>query len=249
MPRSISYSVVGSTQEVAIRLAKEGAPHGTSVTAETQLLGHGRQGRPWVSPKGGLYSSVVVRPEPPAFPLLSLAVGLELRQLLTSFVPRAHVTIKWPNDLLLSPLEGGRTPRKAGGVLTDIITVPGIRTFAVVGVGLNITCNLTDFPPDLQEHVACLREYAEAPLSARELQDPVLEAVTRACTRVSSVEGRQSLPTALQPHLFGLGRPVSIDGSRGTFQGVGPEGEALVQLEGGGPPRAMHAGELSIEVP
>ncbi|MDE1879978.1 MAG: biotin--[acetyl-CoA-carboxylase] ligase [Euryarchaeota archaeon] len=249
MPRSITYSVVDSTQEVALRLAREGAPHGTSVSAETQLLGRGREGRAWASPKGGLYASVVLRPEASAFPLLSLSAGLELRELLAERAPKAKVMIKWPNDLLLVPRDAPGSARKVGGVLTDIITRPGITTVAVVGVGLNVDVAVSDLPPDLQRQVASLREFTPGPVSVRDLQEPVLHAVVRACQRVSTSEGRASLPQAVAKHLFGVGSPVALEGARGTFRGVGPGGEALVEPEGGGPPRALHAGELKIEVP
>ena len=249
MPRTISYSVVSSTQEVAVRLAKEGAPHGTAVTAESQLLGHGREGRTWVSPKGGLYTSVVLRPEPTAFPLLSLAVGLELERTLSPLAPKARLVVKWPNDLLLAPAEGTSVTRKTGGVLTDIITRPGISAFAVVGVGLNVDCNRNDFPPELQAQVASLQEFSDRRLVPAELGESVVDAVVRACGLVSTPEGREGLPSALQPHLFGVGSEVTFEGSRGTFQGIGQEGEALVQLEDGGPPRSVRAGELLIEVP
>lgn len=248
MPRSITYSVVGSTQEVAVRLAKEGAPHGTAVTAESQLLGHGREGRPWVSPKGGLYTSVVLRPEAAAFPLLSLAAGYELRNVLAPKVPRAKVSVKWPNDLLLAPMEGGSPPRKFGGVLTDVISRPGVAAFAVVGVGINIDCAPGDFPPEMQGQFASLREYADGALTAKDLQEPVREAVLRACASVSTPEGRRGLPEALAPFLFGVGHPVTIEGSRGTFRGIGAEGQALVEVEGG-TTRSLNVGELSLEVP
>ena len=47
---------VESTNEKAIQLADQGAPHGTLVVARTQLAGRGRFDRKWKSPEGGLCS-------------------------------------------------------------------------------------------------------------------------------------------------------------------------------------------------
>src|SRR5258707_12395332 len=57
---------VGSTNEEAKRLAREGAPEGKLVWASSQNAGRGRRGRPWVSPRGNLYLSLLLRPARPA---------------------------------------------------------------------------------------------------------------------------------------------------------------------------------------
>ncbi|TFG55540.1 MAG: hypothetical protein E4H30_07060 [Methanomassiliicoccus sp.] len=57
---------VSSTNEVAKSLALEGEPEGTVVTAVRQSGGKGRMGRQWESPEGGVYLSVILRPELPA---------------------------------------------------------------------------------------------------------------------------------------------------------------------------------------
>ncbi len=46
--------------------------------ADEQSGGRGREGRSWVSPSGGLYLSVLLRPRPPVVSLLPLAAGLAI---------------------------------------------------------------------------------------------------------------------------------------------------------------------------
>lgn len=61
------FGSVGSTNDLAARLAEAGATEGTTVVTDAQTSGRGRLGRAWFSPDGaGLYASVVIRPD--AFP-------------------------------------------------------------------------------------------------------------------------------------------------------------------------------------
>src|SRR5205814_5835341 len=61
------FDTVGSTNDEARRLARDGAPEGTLVWSLAQSAGKGRRGRVWMSPPGNLYLSLVQRPAgPPA---------------------------------------------------------------------------------------------------------------------------------------------------------------------------------------
>ena len=60
-----AHDEVGSTQQRARELAREGAPHGTLVISGVQTGGRGRLGRRWGSPEGGFWMSLVLRPGSP----------------------------------------------------------------------------------------------------------------------------------------------------------------------------------------
>src|SRR5438477_326962 len=74
------YETIGSTNDEARRLAREGAPEGTLVWADAQEAGRGRRGRPWLSPLGNLYLSLVLRPDAPSSraPQLGFVTALAL---------------------------------------------------------------------------------------------------------------------------------------------------------------------------
>src|SRR5882724_1640331 len=63
--RLVFYDSIGSTNDEAKRLARDGAAAGTLVWALAQTAGRGRRGRGWVSPPGNLYTSLVMRPDCP----------------------------------------------------------------------------------------------------------------------------------------------------------------------------------------
>ncbi len=129
------HPTLPSTQDEAHRLAASGAPHGTAVAARVQTAGRGTRGKPWVSGAGGLWLSVVCRPEPAApigLEVLSVRVGLAIAEYLDRLLPRpGSVALKWPNDLMLGA-------GKVGGILTEAKWQGERLSWIVVGVGLNL---------------------------------------------------------------------------------------------------------------
>lgn len=128
----VSVDETTSTQDLAERLAREGAKQGTVVMARTQSEGRGRTGKSWLSPVGGLYVSLILRP--PA------SSRLELLPLSTAFAvldglkasTGVSPSVRWPNDVLL----GGR---KVGGVICEASFSNRRLAYVIVGVGIN--CN------------------------------------------------------------------------------------------------------------
>jgi BirA family biotin operon repressor/biotin-[acetyl-CoA-carboxylase] ligase len=143
--RLIAYDSIGSTNDEAKRLAREGAAEGTLLWAHEQTAGRGRRGRVWVSPRGNLYLSLVLRPDcsVASAAQLGFVAALAVGDALRAMLPRTErVTYKWPNDVLINN-------RKVAGLLLEAETVaPGKLSFIVVGVGVNLTTSPhgTEFP-------------------------------------------------------------------------------------------------------
>jgi BirA family transcriptional regulator, biotin operon repressor / biotin---[acetyl-CoA-carboxylase] ligase len=132
------HDAVASTQERARELARAQTPHGTLVVAGVQKGGRGRLGRHWGSPQGGLWMSLVLRPE--------LEAGLASRITQTAAVGVAgalweigvEARIRWPNDLLV----GGR---KICGILAESGVGPGGRLdYVILGIGMNANLDPSD---------------------------------------------------------------------------------------------------------
>jgi BirA family biotin operon repressor/biotin-[acetyl-CoA-carboxylase] ligase len=123
---------VDSTNNIAKSLAVDGEPEGTVVSALKQAGGKGRTGRHWESPEGGLYLSIILRPDLPAqdLTLLTVLSCLPVAQAIEDVckvVPR----IKWPNDVRVDG-------KKVAGILTEVCYRGGEPRFMVLGIGINL---------------------------------------------------------------------------------------------------------------
>src|SRR2546422_5542577 len=161
------YCEVSSTQEVAERLASGGAREGTVVLAERQNSGRGRMERRWLSPKGGLYLSIVLRPgRVGGVHLLTLAGALAAAEG-TRRAAGVSPKIRWPNDLVV----GGR---KLGGGIATASTRGESLEFVVLGIGVNGNFR-TDELGDLSSASATLMELVHAPVDLPSLRSRILE--------------------------------------------------------------------------
>lgn len=155
----ITLGEVGSTNTFLRELALQGAPHGTVVLADRQSAGRGRRGRSFLSPAGGIYLSILLRPQ------LSADRGVRLTIAACVGVCRAlravcglEGDIKWVNDIFL----GGK---KVCGILTEGAAglESGLLEHAVVGVGLNYLAPEEGFPPGLADIAGSLYGPGERP--------------------------------------------------------------------------------------
>src|SRR3989441_9948854 len=161
------YGEVSSTQEVAEKLASGGAREGTVVVAEMQSSGRGRMERRWISPKGGLYLSIVLRPGRVEGVHLLTLVGALAAAEGTRKAAGVSPKIRWPNDLVV----GGR---KLGGVIATASTRGEALEFVVVGIGVNGNFG-TDELGDLSSASATLMEMAHGRVDLNSLRSGILE--------------------------------------------------------------------------
>ncbi len=128
--------VTDSTQAVARFLADQGAPHGTLVWADAQTAGRGRMGRKWSSKPGGLYFSLVLRPDFPPSKLadLSLATADAAARAVRDLTG-CQSAIKAPNDVYA--VKAGKA-RKICGILAEASGDSHKTDWVALGVGINV---------------------------------------------------------------------------------------------------------------
>ena len=118
---------VSSTSDLAAEAARSGAAEGVAYRGSVQTKGRGRHGREWVSGRGNLYISVILRPvrARAEWSVLSLVASLAVYDALSIFRNQERLGLKWPNDVLLDG-------RKCGGLLLEVVG-----DAVIVGCGVN----------------------------------------------------------------------------------------------------------------
>jgi BirA family transcriptional regulator, biotin operon repressor / biotin---[acetyl-CoA-carboxylase] ligase len=225
-----------STMDEARARAGEGAPHLTTVWAETQTAGRGRQGRSWQSQAGnGLYLTTIVRIklEPALYGLIPLLTGAILCSSVRDLTG-VQASLKWPNDLLAA--DG----RKLAGILVER---DAKSASFLIGIGLNVRVQLFDLPNKNLSAVS-LEEFC--PTVDR--VGLLLEVLERLANELLEVNPERTLELwKAQQNM--LGQAVSIthmDGS--SFSGIalalGPTGTLRVQTKT--EIREVSSGEVSL---
>jgi BirA family biotin operon repressor/biotin-[acetyl-CoA-carboxylase] ligase len=163
------FPEIGSTMDAARELAKKGAGEGTIVIAEAQTRGRGRLSREWLSPGGGIYFTLVLRPKiSPAYAprinlMASIAVAATIKKL---FELKAE--LKWPNDVLI---EG----RKVCGILAEMDAEMDIVNFVNIGIGINANNSI----PQFEKMVTSLKGTLGREISRKELLSALLMEIER----------------------------------------------------------------------
>ncbi|MED1666272.1 biotin--[acetyl-CoA-carboxylase] ligase [Brevibacillus laterosporus] len=154
----VAYETVPTTQALAHELASKGAPEGTLVVADQQTGGKGRLGRVWHSPKGtGIWMSLVLRPVIPIgrTPQMTLLTAVAMAKAIQEF--QIPVKIKWPNDIFVNG-------KKVCGILTELHAEADRVNYLIIGIGINVNNQESDFDPVLQEVATSLRLALGEPL-------------------------------------------------------------------------------------
>ncbi|WP_369424741.1 biotin--[acetyl-CoA-carboxylase] ligase [Methanothrix sp.] len=165
--RLIMLESVGSTNDFAREIASE-SESWTVVIAEVQTAGRGRLGREWISPQGGIWMSIILKPmaaPSEAFRYTmaaSVAVCRSLRDLYD-----LNARIKWPNDVLVNG-------RKICGILTEISAELDIINHIIIGIGINANMSASSLPEEWNATTISAelqREIARGELITRVLEE------------------------------------------------------------------------------
>ncbi len=202
-----------STMDVARRLAENNPQEMIVVLAEEQTAGRGRLGRSWESPRGGLWTSIVL-PSPSYPDLLSIISVLSVVNALRKM--GLNVEIKWPNDIMF---EG----KKIGGILVEIPS----RSYALIGIGVNVNND----PP--LPTAASVKNVLGKEVDLDELLKVIIEELNRALK-----SNREEMLARYKALLSTIGKKVRIkfiDGKvvEGTAVDVANNGALILETPSG----------------
>ena len=139
-----------STNIIAHEIASS-VNDGTVVIAEAQTAGRGRLGRKWISPEGGIWLSIILKPkiQPIHAPRITLLAGVCVARTIRSFGLPAK--IKWPNDILING-------KKVCGTLTEIRAEADIIDYLIVGIGIDANVDTESFPDEIRDSSTSLKK-------------------------------------------------------------------------------------------
>ncbi|RCV66158.1 BirA family transcriptional regulator [Methanophagales archaeon] len=222
------FNDVNSTNEKADILAANVA-EGTVIIAKKQRNGIGRFGRAWISPVGGVYISVILKPKitPREASKISLITGIAIATVIRNLGLEAK--IKWPNDVLIHG-------KKVCGILTRISTKDSKIDYAIVGIGLNVNVDISTFPKELQKSATSLNVELKKNLSVEKVIEDILYAI-EANYEILKEENFTYLLNEWTRLSDTLGKKVMIkmktETIKGAAVGINREGALILMCESG----------------
>jgi BirA family biotin operon repressor/biotin-[acetyl-CoA-carboxylase] ligase len=241
------FDCLPSTNREAVQLALAEVEHGTVVAADSQTAGRGRLSRTWFSPPGAnLYCSIILRMMRPPdrltewlswLPLISALAAAEAIEQVSS----TNVSVKWPNDLLISE-------RKVGGILCESGTGTRSGPFQIIGIGINVNVDPEDWPADLSGSATSIWQERRIVVDRNRLLAQLLLELEQ-CLDELAIHGTDRIALAYYQRCSTIGRTVQAtlangDVVVGLAEGIGQDGSLRVRLQatqlGSGTPELVH---------
>ena len=242
------YLKTESTQKVAIALGESENKdvHGSVIVAEQQSAGRGRAARKWISPTGGVWMSVVFKPEisPENCTLLPFVGALATLSAIREYPP-LEPWLKWPNDVLI-----GR--KKIAGILGDMALEENKVRWAVLGIGINANVNAAALGAMREKtrpnSITSLREELHQEIDRSRLIANVLNALESYYNLLARDDGAAKIMRLWKGNSRMLGRIVTVTRDGSAFKGkavdVLDDGRLVVQR--GRARRIFSSGEIKV---
>lgn len=152
------FDEIDSTNTYLKNLANDDSENRCVVVSSKQLKGRGRRGRVFESPNGGIYFSLLVNSDDNndnnllITSIASVAISRAIKK-----VCNIDTKIKWVNDIYIQD-------KKVCGILTEGIIdmeVGRIKSM-IVGIGINFSTPMDEFPKELQSIVTSIYKDEES---------------------------------------------------------------------------------------
>ena len=204
----IYYPRLTSTMEVAKQEVQQGAAEGTIVIADEQTTGKGRMNRVWLSPRGSIALSIILYPSLASLPYLIMLASLAVVHSIEA-AAGLRSQVKWPNDILING-------RKVCGILIESSVRGSIVDYAIIGIGVNVNLELSDFPEILPAATSLSdelgREVSRLSLIRRLLVEIEKLYLTLPAGGSIYQEWRDNLET--------IGKKIQVKSDKITYQGI-----------------------------
>lgn len=212
-------------------------PNGSVFIAKKQTNGRGRRGREWSSKSGGVWMSVLLRPQITDDKLsqLTLIAGLSVNEAMKRFgiAPK----IKWPNDVVVSG-------KKISGILTELLCDKEQNPVVIVGIGINV--NISDFPDEIKDVATSVFVETKKEYDLNDIIKSVLEEFEEKYN--GFLKDKEKFIVDYKQNLLNLDKEVRVITPGGEYTGVASgitsKGELIVRTKD--EERVINSGEVSV---
>jgi BirA family transcriptional regulator, biotin operon repressor / biotin---[acetyl-CoA-carboxylase] ligase len=235
------FAQTGSTNDVALARASDGAPDMSVICADEQTTGRGRMGRKWFTPPGAaLACSLILRPKGRESENIGLFSGLGALALVGALKKYGiGARVKWPNDVLING-------RKTAGILAETVWMGAEVDSLVLGMGVNVDPESVPPPGALNFPATCVQSEAPAPVERFELLHDLLAELIAWRPKLASGEFLRSWEETLafrgQTVRVQMGEAQEIVGQ---VLGLETDGSLRLVLNKG-EIKAVHFGEVQL---
>ena len=227
-----------STNDVARELARQGAEEFSCVLSKRQTGGRGRMGRKFFSYDGGVYLSVVLRPDisPKDSLFITVAAAVAMAEVIEEASGK-RALIKWVNDIYIDG-------KKVCGILTEGSISEGALQFAILGVGVNLSLPKENFPTEISDIAGSVFDYAVDEAQKNRFISLFLEKFK---AFYQNLDKKEYL-TAYRERNMLDGQEITYEREGKTYIGrvVGIDQNAALIVEHGGIKTALSTGEVQI---
>ena len=223
------YETLDSTNKEALRHFE--APDKSLFLTKNQTAGRGRMGRRWEASAGGIYMTVLLKPqEVKDISALTLVTGLAVAEVIQD------AQIKWPNDIILNG-------KKVAGILLET-KITGKNGVIAVGIGIN--ANNTEFSEEISDKATSIFLQTGKRQDETALVIGVYEKLLEIYERF--LKGFDNIREEYVKKCIMLNREITVitdSGSRRMFAvGIGKNGELIAEADG--KQEAINFGDVSV---
>lgn len=225
-PPILAFEEIDSTNQEARRRIEAGDHAPVWITAGRQTAGRGRRGRSWETVDGNLAATLLLTTtkSPIEAAQIAFVAALAVSDLIAAYIPRALVSLKWPNDTLIAG-------RKVSGILVESGALGSAQIWLAVGMGVN----LAHAPDNLERPVTALVEHLRRPPpSPLEALDILAHAMER-WRALWEASGFEPIADAWSGRAHGLGERCVArlpgESIEGIAEGLDPDGALRLRLD------------------
>ena len=204
--------------------------HGLVIIAEEQTGGVGRMGRAWVSPSGGIWITIVLRPKVTIDHLfmLTLAGSVSVARVLRKMFDIGAL-IKWPNDIIIGD-------KKVAGILLELGAEGNQVKYCLVGMGIDANISIENLNESIRHMITSISHEVEHEIDRAVLLAAILKEFEVRYDMIAQGE-YDAVIREWKNFSSTIGRRVRINTLRNSFEGeaidIDPTGALVVRKDNG----------------